>query len=84
MRAASELGVAHVAILPTPLYFYGLDPGAEISVDLERGKTRIVRYVTRSEAHEDGTRTVSTVAVAEMLVRPSSQVDAKDLPLVLV
>ena len=39
-------------------FFYGLEPGQEISIDLERGKTLIVRYVTRSEPHEDGTRTV--------------------------
>jgi pyruvate carboxylase len=47
-----------VSILPTPVFFYGLEPGQEISVDLERGKTLIVRYVTCSEPHEDGTRTV--------------------------
>ena len=35
-----------------------MEPGQEISVELERGKTLIVRYVTRSEPHEDGTRTV--------------------------
>jgi pyruvate carboxylase len=45
-------------ILPTPVFFYGMEPGQEISVDLERGKTLIVRYVAMSEPHEDGTRTV--------------------------
>jgi pyruvate carboxylase len=45
-------------ILPTPVFFYGMEPGQEISVDLERGKTLIVRYVATSEPHEDGTRTV--------------------------
>jgi pyruvate carboxylase len=45
-------------ILPTPVFFYGMEPGEEISVDLERGKTLIVRYVALSEPHEDGTRTV--------------------------
>jgi pyruvate carboxylase len=35
-----------------------MEPGQEISIDLERGKSLIVRYVTRSESHEDGTRTV--------------------------
>ena len=47
-----------VAILPTPVFFYGMEPGDEMSVDIERGKTLIVRYVATSEAHEDGTRTV--------------------------
>ena len=46
------------AILPTPVFFYGMEPGQEISVDLERGKTLIVRYLACSEPHEDGTRTV--------------------------
>jgi pyruvate carboxylase len=45
-------------ILPTPVFFYGMEPGQEISVDLERGKTLIVRYLASSEPHEDGTRTV--------------------------
>src|SRR5215472_14970944 len=45
-------------ILPTPVFFYGMEPGQEISVDLERGKTLIVRYVANSELHDDGTRTV--------------------------
>jgi pyruvate carboxylase len=46
------------AILPTAVFFYGMEPGQEISIDLERGKTLIVRYVATSEPHEDGTRTV--------------------------
>jgi len=46
------------SILPTPVFFYGMEPGQEISVDLERGKTLIVRYLATSEPHEDGTRTV--------------------------
>jgi len=47
-----------VAKIPTLAFFYGMEPGQEISIDLERGKSLIVRYVTRSESHEDGTRTV--------------------------
>ncbi|MGH8266913.1 MAG: pyruvate carboxylase, partial [Steroidobacteraceae bacterium] len=46
------------AILPTSVFFYGMEPGEEIAVDLERGKTLIVRYLATSEPHEDGTRTV--------------------------
>ncbi|HVN46387.1 MAG TPA: pyruvate carboxylase [Steroidobacteraceae bacterium] len=45
-------------ILPTAVFFYGMEPGQEITLDLERGKTLIVRYVATSEPHEDGTRTV--------------------------
>jgi len=46
------------AILPTPVFFYGMEPGDEVSVDIERGKTLIVRFVTTSDVHDDGTRTV--------------------------
>jgi pyruvate carboxylase len=45
-------------ILPTPVFFYGMEPGQEISIDIERGKTLIVSYVTTSDPHDDGTRTV--------------------------
>ncbi len=48
----------NVAVLPTPAFFYGMQVGEELSIDLERGKTLIVRLVAVSEAHEDGTRTV--------------------------
>jgi len=40
------------------VFFYGMEPGQEITVDLERGKTLIVRCLATSEPHEDGTRTV--------------------------
>jgi pyruvate carboxylase len=56
--AAERARYGDVATLPTMAYFYGLEPGQEISVELEAGKTLIVRYVTRSEPHEDGSRTV--------------------------
>jgi pyruvate carboxylase len=47
-----------VTVLPTPMFFYGLEPGDEVSVDIERGKTLIVRFVAVSDGQEDGTRTV--------------------------
>ncbi len=56
--AADRRRFSDVAILPTPVFFYGMDAGQEINIDLEPGKTLIVRYVTKSEPHEDGTRTV--------------------------
>jgi len=46
------------AMLPTPVFFYGMDPGDEVSVDIERGKTLIVRFVAVSEVRDDGTRQV--------------------------
>src|SRR5213078_3851311 len=57
-RIQERLLYGDAGILPTPVFFYGMEPGQEISVDLERGKTLIVRYIACSEPHEDGTRTV--------------------------
>ncbi|MGB7436494.1 MAG: pyruvate carboxylase [Candidatus Acidiferrum sp.] len=47
-----------VGVLPTPAFFYGLKPGEEITVDIEHGKTMIVKFLTISDAHPDGTRTL--------------------------
>jgi pyruvate carboxylase len=49
---------ADVSVLPTPAFFYGLKPGEEITVEIESGKTMIVKFLTISEAHPDGTRTL--------------------------
>jgi pyruvate carboxylase len=53
-----RLQFGDVSILPTPVFFYGMEPGTEITIDLEKGKTLIVRFVACSVTHEDGTRTV--------------------------
>jgi pyruvate carboxylase len=47
-----------VSVLPTPAFFYGLKPGEEITIDIEHGKTMIVKFLTTSDAHPDGTRTL--------------------------
>ena len=56
--AADRAAFGDVSTLPTSVFFYGMESGQEINIDLERGKTLIVRFVTTSDAHEDGTRTV--------------------------
>ncbi|HEV8606552.1 MAG TPA: pyruvate carboxylase [Tepidisphaeraceae bacterium] len=48
----------NTSVIPTPNFFFGLQPGEEISVEIEEGKTLIVKFLTSSEVHEDGTRTV--------------------------
>jgi pyruvate carboxylase len=53
-----RLRFGDVSALPTRTYFYGLEPGEEITVDLERGKHLIISLVTVSDTHDDGTRTV--------------------------
>jgi pyruvate carboxylase len=47
-----------VSVLPTPAFFYGLKSGEEITVDIEPGKTLIIKFLTFSEPHPDGTRTL--------------------------
>ena len=44
--------------IPTANFFHGLQPGSEIAVEIETGKTLIIRYLTTGEIREDGTRTV--------------------------
>jgi pyruvate carboxylase len=48
-----------VSVLPTPAFFYGLRPREEISVDIELGKTLIIRLVNVSDPDKDGRRTVT-------------------------
>jgi len=47
-----------VAVLPTPAFFYGLKSGEEINVEIESGKSLIIKFLTISEPHADGTRTL--------------------------
>ncbi|MFO0953875.1 MAG: pyruvate carboxylase [Isosphaeraceae bacterium] len=56
--AAHVRTYSDTSILPTSLFFHGPDPGAEVPVEIEPGKTMIVKLLTLGEAHEDGKRTV--------------------------
>jgi pyruvate carboxylase len=47
-----------VSVLPTPVFFYGLKSGEEITVEIESGKSLIIKFLTISEPHPDGTRTL--------------------------
>jgi pyruvate carboxylase len=47
-----------VSVLPTPAFFYGLKSGEEITIEIEQGKTLIVKFLTISDPHPDGTRTL--------------------------
>ena len=48
----------NTSVIPTPAFFYGLKAGEEISVEIEPGKTLVVKYLTTGDLREDGTRTV--------------------------
>jgi pyruvate carboxylase len=46
------------SVLATPVFFYGMETGEETSIEIEPGKTLIVKYITTGIPHEDGRRTV--------------------------
>lgn len=46
------------SILPTPVYLHGMETGEEIAVDIEPGKTLIIKFLAIGDPHADGTRTV--------------------------
>ncbi|MCC7065826.1 MAG: pyruvate carboxylase [Planctomycetes bacterium] len=47
-----------VSLLPTPIYFYGLDMGQEVWIEIEPGKTLVVSLEAKSEPDEEGQVTV--------------------------
>ncbi|WP_188454518.1 pyruvate carboxylase [Virgibacillus oceani] len=47
-----------MSVLDTPTFFYGMKLGEEIEVEIEQGKTLIVKLVSVSEARSDGTRVI--------------------------
>ena len=47
-----------VSVLPTPQFYYGMEPGEEITAELEPGKTLIIKFLTVGEPHPEGKRTV--------------------------
>jgi pyruvate carboxylase len=66
-----------IEVLPSPQFFFGMQKGEEISVDLEPGKRLVIKFLTIGEPHPDGTRIVffelngqpREVAVRDRLLR---------------
>jgi len=56
--AAHQASYGNVDNLETPVFFYGMDVGQEIAIELERGKTLYVRYAALGEPDESGHRIV--------------------------
>jgi pyruvate carboxylase len=56
--AAGRAEFGDLEVLPTPPFFYGLAEREEVTVELEPGKTLIIRLLTVGEARADGMRTV--------------------------
>jgi pyruvate carboxylase len=46
------------SVIPTPIFFYGLEPGQETSLDIEPGKTLIIKLNAIGRVQADGTRAV--------------------------
>ncbi|GMU22584.1 MAG: pyruvate carboxylase [Phycisphaerae bacterium] len=56
--SAHRTRFSDTSVIPTRPFFYGLQPGEEITMDIEPGRSLILTYITTSDLHEDGTRTV--------------------------
>jgi len=75
------------SVLPTPIYFYGLEAGDEALVDLAKGKTLVIQLVGQSKPNEQGMvrvffelngqpRSVSVpdrLMASEIVVRPKAE-----------
>jgi len=47
-----------VSVLPSPTFFFGMQKGDEVTVEIEPGKSLIVKFLTIGQPQPDGTRTV--------------------------
>ena len=56
--AKARAAYGDLTVLPSPAFFYGMKQGDEIALELEPGKTLVVKFLTVGEPHQDGTRTV--------------------------
>jgi pyruvate carboxylase len=56
--AHHQVNYTDTSHLPTPVFFYGLESGEEISTDIEMGKTLIIKFLTIGEATPEGKRRV--------------------------
>ncbi len=74
--AKHERNFADTSIFSTPLFFYGPEAGEETPVEIEPGKTLILKLLAIGDPHEDGKRTV----FFELNGQPR-EVEVKDLSL---
>lgn len=56
--AAAQESYGPVSVLPTPTYFYGMKSEDEIFVDIERGKTLVIRCLAIGDVDDKGMVTV--------------------------
>ncbi len=53
-----QVKYSDVSVLPTTVFFYGLQKGDEVSVEIEPGKTLIIKFLTLGEPQTDNQRIV--------------------------
>ncbi len=46
------------SILPTPIFFYGMQPGEEVALEIEAGKTLYIKLIAISATDTDGMKTI--------------------------
>jgi len=46
------------SVLPTPVFFFGLEPGDETYIEIEEGKTLIIKLNAIGRIQDDGTRNI--------------------------
>jgi pyruvate carboxylase len=56
--AAHQQVYSDTSVLPTPVFFYAIEKGEDVAVEIERGKTLIIKFLNIGDPHPDGLRTV--------------------------
>jgi pyruvate carboxylase len=56
--AAAQATYSDLSVLPTSVFFFGMEKGEEVSIEIESGKTLIVKFLTVGEGQPDGKRVV--------------------------
>ncbi len=56
--ARTQAAYSDLSILPSGVFFYGMEPQEEFAIDIDRGKTLLVSYSAVSESDEEGMVTV--------------------------
>ncbi|MFM8274730.1 MAG: pyruvate carboxylase, partial [Gemmata sp.] len=56
--AEAQARYSDLSVLPTPTFFYGMAKGDEVSIEIEPGKTLIIKFLTVGEPQPDGRRVV--------------------------
>jgi pyruvate carboxylase len=56
--ARVEQRYGDVSVLPTPVFFWGVRPDEEVTVEIEHGKTLIIRFLAVGEPDFEGVRSI--------------------------